>query len=284
MIGFNHLALNRPGRAAVTLERLHGKDLPGFVTHHPLYAHSFMLLAGAHHRLGNHAAELAAARAGRERFPTHSGLMASEARARAAIGNADDLETLFATAEVTPGRDLPAAVLVAAAASADAHGHSALATDLARRAVEALESGTSEIDGHRLLLLGRALAMLGRLERAQSALEQAADMLGGTQDRASITARGWLGSIAARRGDLETAETADRSLASENDPYLYGSPMYYRSAIAAWRGHRDAAMELLREAQASGWARYYLLHDDERVLFAPLEGEESFRAMLLPAD
>jgi hypothetical protein len=90
--------------------------------------------------------------------------------------------------------------------------------------------------------------------------------------------------IAARRGDIETAEAALHELAAMDDPYLYGLPAYYRAAIAGWLGRRTSAVELLRQAHASGWSRYHCLHDDERMLFKPLEGEATYQAMLVPAD
>jgi DNA-binding winged helix-turn-helix (wHTH) protein len=283
LIGSMELALNRPRHAVAPLEMLHARELPGFVTRHPLYADSFELLARARHQLGDHTAELAAANAGRERFPADRGLMAAEARARAAMGDEDGIDRLAAEAEIAPGINQAAIVLAPAAATARAHGHPTLAARLAARAVDSIGE-ISDGDGRLALLLGRAAVEIGRLDQSQLAFARAVRELDDVPGPAPVEARGWLGMVAARRGDIETAEATERELAEMNDPYLYGLPTYYRAAITGWLGRRASAVELLKQARASGWSRYFRLHDDERVLFEPLEGEAAYRAMLVPAD
>ena len=66
----------------------------------------------------------------------------------------------------------------------------------------------------------------------------------------SLGVDGWLGAVAARRGDLETAHAIDSTLAGLDGPQPRGWPAHYRAAIAAWLGHRDQAMELLSQSRA----------------------------------
>jgi DNA-binding winged helix-turn-helix (wHTH) protein/tetratricopeptide (TPR) repeat protein len=282
LIAGRELALNRPRRAIADLEELHAKELPDFVTRHPLYANSYLKLAGAWHIVGDHTQELAAARAGRAAFPADESLMAAEAKALTALGDTPALDTILATAESTPTSMTPANVLVESAATARAHGRPELAQSLAERAVASL-SGSAHTPPDQLLL-AEALVQLGELDRAQPILDELAVRLPQPRQRLALPARGWLGVVAARRGDLETARVIDAELAAMDDPYLYGKPAYYRAAIAAWLGHRDRALELLREARATGWGSYYLLHDEERVLFEPLEGMAEYDATLRPTE
>jgi len=285
LISVRELKLNRPRRAAAAIEQIHAMDLPDFVTRHPLFKRTFERLALARHMVGDHQGELAAARAGRARFPTDHDLMVDEAKALTALGDVDGLEALVSEAKSTPMPLTAANLLVESAATACAHERPELARALAERAVEDLDrtdgSGANPVES---FLLAESLVWLGQLDRAQVVLEVVVPQLSERRGHLPVAARGWLGSVAARRGDLETARTMDLELAGIVDPYLYGSPVYYRAAIAAWLGHRDEAVELLREARAIGWSAYGLLHDEERVLFEPLEGMAEYEEMLHPTE
>jgi DNA-binding winged helix-turn-helix (wHTH) protein/tetratricopeptide (TPR) repeat protein len=282
LIAGYELNLNRPRRAISVLSEMHSLELPDFVTRHDLFARSYLRLALAWQMAGDDSAELAAARAGRARFPADHGLMVAEAKALAALGDLEGLEAVLAAAGSTPSSMAPANVLVESAATARACGRLELVRSLAERAVAALDRP----DGSPLdrLLLAEATVLLGELDRAQPILDELAGQLPQPRQRLALPARGWLGVVAARRGDLETARAIDAELAAMGDPYLYGNPACYRAAIAAWLGHRDRALELLREARAAGWGSFRLLHDEERVLFEPLEGMAEYDAMLRPSE
>lgn len=283
LIANRELALNRPGRASRAYSAVHDSDRPPIVTRHALYAGSFEGLAAALHMLGDHAGELAAARAGRNRFPTDAHLMASEARACAALGDEAGLDEIVGQAATTPAAAHPGSLLATAAATAKAHGRPELASRLAERAVASFDTGgrAGNAVSPRLDLV-LALVLLGRLDRAQAALEDIAAPLDQPPTRLDLAVWGWLGVVAARRGDLATARAMSERLAAIDDPYLYGRPLYYRAAISAWLGRREAAIDELRDARAAGWGLYHRLHDDDRVLFEPLEGLADYQAMLSP--
>jgi DNA-binding winged helix-turn-helix (wHTH) protein/tetratricopeptide (TPR) repeat protein len=282
LIANHELDLNRPRRAISVLGEMHSLELPDIITRHGLFIRSHEILALAWHIVGDHSAELAAARAGRARFPADRGLMVAEAKALAALGDLEGLEAVLTAAGSTPAAMTPANVLVESAATARAHARPELASSLAARAVAVLDRPDGSPVDH--LLLAEALVQLGELERAQPILEAVAGQLQQPRQRLALPARGWLGVVAARRGDLETARAVDAELAAFDDPYLYGKPACYRAAIAAWLGHRDRALELLREARAAGWGSFELLHDEERVLFEPLEGMAEYDATLRPSE
>ncbi len=100
LISIRELNLNRPRRAAAAIEQLHEMDLPDFITRHPLFKSTFRRLAQARHMVGNHEAELAAARAGRARFPTDHDLMVAEAKALAALGDTEASRPLSQTPDL----------------------------------------------------------------------------------------------------------------------------------------------------------------------------------------
>ncbi len=281
LIANHELDLNRPRRAISILGEMHSLELPDFITRHGLFIRSHVILALAWHIVGDHSAELAAACAGRARFPADHGLMVAEAKALAVLGDLEGLEAVLAAAGSTPAA-MPANLLVESAATARAHGRPELARSLAARAAAVLDRPDGSPFDH--LLLAEALVQLGELDRAQPILDELALRLPQPRQRLALPARGWLGVVAARRGDLETARAVDAELAAIDDPYLYGKPACYRAAIAAWLGHRDRALELLREARAAGWGSFELLHDEERVLFEPLEGMAEYDAMLRPTE
>ena len=156
---------------------------------------------------------------------------------------------------------------------------------LAERAVEDLDwtNGPSANSAENFLL-AESLVLLGQLDRAQVVFEVVVPQLSERRGYLPVAARGWLGSVAARRGDLETAHLMDRELAAIDDQYLYGAPLFCRAAIAAWLGHREEAIGLMREARAEGWSAFVVLHDEERVLFEPLEGMAEYEEMLHPTE
>jgi DNA-binding winged helix-turn-helix (wHTH) protein/tetratricopeptide (TPR) repeat protein len=285
LMSSKEMELNRPRRAISILEELFAQEIPDFVARHGLFKFSFLRLARARHILGEHPAELEAVRAGRERFPTDSRLMVAEARALVAMGDLDGLEELFADVMATPTGMTPADVFVGAAATARAHGRPELARILASRAIDFYASSDEvERSPWEQLGLAEALVHLDELDRAQSVLEEIMPLVSDDRGVFPVAVRGWLGVIAARRSDLETARSMDRELTATDDPYLYGLPLYYRAAVAAWFGHREEAVELLQAARAEGWKAFFVLHDEERVLFEPLEGMTEYEAMLHPVE
>jgi hypothetical protein len=63
---------------------------------------------------------------------------------------------------------------------------------------------------------------------------------------------GFLGASEARLGDRRSAATMDSSLALVQQPYIRGRHTLWRAQIAALLGDRDAAVRLLRQADAEG--------------------------------
>ncbi len=158
-----------------------------------------------------------------------------------------------------------------------------LARELARRAVTVLDDRADPDDAFAEgWLRAQALVLADDLDRAQAVLETLRSATEGGTSFQSLGVEGWLGVVAARRGDLETAHAVDSALAEIDEPRLPGWPAHYRAAIAAWLGHRGQAMSLLSQSCAEGWGAYRFFHDTHRVLFEPLEGMDEYEALLHP--
>jgi hypothetical protein len=96
----------------------------------------------------------------------------------------------------------------------------------------------------------------------------------------NIDYKGYLGTLAARRGDREEALRISTELESIDRPYLFGSNTYWRARIASLLGDRERAVALLREAFAQGREYGVYLHRDMDL--EPLRDYPPFQELLRP--
>jgi tetratricopeptide (TPR) repeat protein len=226
----------------------------------------WMLPAAADHMLGDHRAELAIAREGRDRFPNGWRTMAAEVRALAAIGRSVDVSArLDETLPWVPSDTMNTGrLMLIAADELRAHGHPD--QTLYARAVRWFQT-QSDKSG-----LAEAYDAAGQPAAAESIWVSIGD----------IDALGGLGVAAARKGDRAAAERYSAQLAAIQRPYLFGRNTYQRARIAAQLGERPAAVELLRAAFTQGKPYDLTLHADRAL--EPLRGYEAFDHLVLPAD
>ncbi len=282
-ISGNAYRLNRPREVTVAMSvMVGGKSFEGLMNNQ-LLVPTFRRCATAYHILGQHEDELRIAQQGLEVFPTDRGLLAAEARALIALDHRNAFDDLIKRELSVATGSVPADLLVEAAATSRAHGRPDVSRELARRALSLMDERMTDGDArHGGVLRARALVFAAELDAAQQVLERLCSMTDASEVVQWSEANGWLGAVAARRGDLETAEAMDRVLAEIDAPSQWGWPTHYRSAIAAWLGHRDRAMDLLYQSRAEGWASFSYLHDGHRVLFEPLEAMDDYQALLHP--
>ncbi len=276
-------ALNRPRETIEAASAVIGREAFQYLGHNPLFIRDFLSCATSYHILGNHSEELRTARSGLEIFPTNHDLLVAAAKALTVLGDEMGFEEVAARALATETGLTPANLLIEAAATARAHGRPDQARDLARRALTVLDDRADPNEAFAEgWLRAQAMVLADELDRAQAVLEILRSMAEGDSASQSLRVDGWLGAVAARRGDLETAHAVDSALAGIDERYRPGWPAHYRAAIAAWLGHRDQAMDLLSQSRAEGWGSFYFFHDVHRVLFEPLEGMEDYEALLHP--
>jgi DNA-binding winged helix-turn-helix (wHTH) protein/tetratricopeptide (TPR) repeat protein len=279
----NASVLNRPRETiAAALSVIGGKGFESLMRN-PLFIKDFLQCATAYHILGNHSEALRITRSGLEVFPTNHDLLVAKVRALTALGDEMGFEEVTARALRTDTGLTPANLLIEAAATARAHGRPDLARELARRALTVLDDRADPneafVEGW---LRAQALVLADELDRAQLVLETLRSTTAGGTAFQALGVDGWLGTVAARRGDLETAHSIDSTLAGIDGRQRRGWPAHYRAAIAAWLGHRDQAMDLLSQSRAEGWGSFSYFHDIHRVLFEPLEGIDDYEALLHP--
>ena len=71
---------------------------------------------------------------------------------------------------------------------------------------------------------------------------------------------GWLGALAARRGDLAEARSVAEQLRTLGRRYVFGSDTYWRACIAAQLGERQQSVDLLTQACSEGYWIQTQLH------------------------
>lgn len=251
------VAIHRPREA---LETLAGFDLafsPGVRD----FMHYWDTDTQARHLLGEHDRELHEAREGRGRFPSSMETLWFEVRALAALGRTSELDRLLDESlgvRASPALD-PGLVMVQAAEELHVHGHS----DGAEEVLTRFETWYEGLDPERKsapdarLQLGRADYLAGRLDAAREVFAELRTAAPGNP----VPIR-YLGTIAARTGDRETALARSRELAELENDYLFGQNTLGRAAIAARLGDREEALALLRRATSEGVRFGTPLHAD----------------------
>jgi tetratricopeptide (TPR) repeat protein len=230
--------------------------------------------------LGDYEKELETIRLGGEYFPNLQSLRAAEARALSALGRIQEVESAIDDSLTLPsGGGTPGDVLLEAAEELRAHGHLEAAKETVRRAVDWYRNrpGVEAATERNRYGLARASYLAEQWEEAQRLFHQLA-----SEKPESITYKGYLGVLAVRQGDPETALRIASELEGIDRPYVFGAHTYWRGCIAALLGDRDLAVQLLRDAFAQGFRYDVSLHRD--VNLEPLRDYPPFQELLRPKD
>jgi len=265
--------LNRPGETIRVLTGMGAErgELRGWIEY-------WRELTTANHMLGNHRAELKAARRSRDLYPGRPQAVLHEVTALAALGRVADVDRRIQELPAVPSQEWPSAgmIMLTAARELRAHGRSDAATVLLHRCLEwyrALPPGGPIPDPR----IGIAITLyeLGDWDAAQDAFA----VLAGEAPR-NVGLQGYLGALAARRGDRAEAERVDGWLRDLERPYLMGHHTLWRARIAALAGDEDRAVELLRIATAQGVQHGTQFHT--QIDFEALRDHPGFRELLRP--
>jgi len=224
--------------------------------------------------------ELATARESAEVCGKKVGSQIIKARAQIGMGAVDRIEDAVNEGlEASDARFRSPNLFLGVARELDAHGHPDLALELAERGVvnlrEYMDSGEATEWGR--IRYSQLLTMLGRFEEADQVLLALNDEIPHDED-----ILGWLGIVAAQRGDREAAERYAAMLRDVENPYLRGWFSFYRAAIAAHLGRSDEALSLLRGAFSRGLPWSVDLHSSLEL--KPLRGHPEFEAILHPEE
>jgi len=283
MVGELARKMNRPAEAVSVLRAL-GPDRGELRGWRPYWQE----LTFAEHLLGNHDAELIAARDAKQRYPDDVTIAGYELRAQSArgdrgavsaalvrldaslasLGERATLRVMMATEYVAHHPDDGRAVARAVAAWFDSLPPAARGEPLIRLQ-----------EAHALLLLDRAADARARLRpliaqpTASSTLSFALMGLAGEAAAAngdSVEARGWMDRITTRA----------RAMTSAARGISWGESPYRRSIIAARLGDSTLALTLLRDARREGLGMEPSVHAEPA--FAALRRWPPFAALLAP--
>ncbi|UCC74138.1 MAG: hypothetical protein JSV86_06145, partial [Gemmatimonadota bacterium] len=273
-VALSALRVNRPREAVEVLERIDPERgaMRGWVPY-------WSVLTAAHHVLGDHRRELEMARRGRRQYPDLLSTLSYEVEALAALGRVAELSERLDESFTLPPQSgwTPAGVMRRAAIELRAHGHPEAAREVLERAIawyRARPSDEAATRGRRYGL-ARALYLAEQWGEAQSLFEGLA-----AERPESLNYKGYLGVLAARRGEREGALRIEAQLRRLDRPYLFGDHTYWRACIAALLGERERALSLLRDAFAQGVSYGAYLHAEYDL--EPLRDHQPFQELLRP--
>jgi tetratricopeptide (TPR) repeat protein len=242
------MRLNRPREASELYARLDPRR--GFLQEWWFYWNFF---GSAYHMMGEHETELEIARRGQAQYPDHTGVMAAEADALAALGRVDDVFRLLDELRGMPqdwqGPLPPMLHLTSVAAELRAHGNPEAAIAVLDRARSWAET-RSESQLSSPLVRAHMAHVAYSSERWDEAQERFSAL---AEDFPSdVNYQGYLGVLAARRADRQQAGRISSWLESLERPFLFGINTLWQARIAALLGDQQQAMTLLRAAFEQG--------------------------------
>jgi serine/threonine protein kinase/tetratricopeptide (TPR) repeat protein len=235
-------------------------------------------LAEAHHMLGDYKKELKVIKIGEKYYPKRLWLRAAEARALAAPGKINELKKIIEeclSMESTGGT--PGDVMLEAAEELYAHGRRDASREIYARTIEWYGSRPEDekkTENYRISL-AIALYFGGQWEEARKIFETL------TADHPdNVDYQGYLGTLAARRGDREETTKISEELGKIDRRFLFGRHTYWRACIAALLNEKERAVSLLRESFNQGRDYGVNLHRD--INLEPLWDYPPFLELLRP--
>ncbi len=215
----------------------------------------FAVLANALYMLGEYEDALDVIQLSRQHFPDQSSNLRYEAILQVARGQIQEVNRVIDESFQLSG-SAPGGVMLDAAIALRTHGHKEAAHEVLRRALEWFKS---RISGDHRYSIARVLYLDKQWAEAQPYFEQLYREYPDNQDY-----QGYTGVVAARLGDREKANRILEGLYSKDEPYLFGSHLYWCARIAAVLGEHQRAVDLMREAHGQGWGygMYELLEMD----------------------
>jgi DNA-binding SARP family transcriptional activator/TolB-like protein len=277
------IAAFQANRPAETVETLEGASdyarAVGDFGYYGIEVSYWVFLANAHHLLGAYQEELEVVRLGRDRYPDEVVLAALEMRALAALGRIDELQRVIDSSLRLPRLRVPwlGGGIWRAAGELRAHGNLEASRAVANRAVdwylalppqEAARLGAR--NGH-----AKSYYVAERWEESEAAF------LAMAEERPDIRdVVGFLGVLAARRGDREEALRRSARVVQIGSPYEHGRGIYWQACIAAQLGDHERGISLLLEAYSQGRAMGVGLHSDMDL--EPLHDDPRYQELVRP--
>jgi len=269
------ISANRPHEALQSIEELH----PQFLAMVGGWFHEWELYTEILHVLGEHERELELAREARRlaRGPLFG--MTYEGVALAALGRLDELETVVGEILLAAPQSVlnNGSALLVIAEEVRAHGNRPVALEILDLALGWHDEQTDEF---KTTTAGRTL--YGQLLYNRDRWDEAATVFAAlAADSANLmSALGYQGTIAARQGDVESAQGFASELAALELPNMRGVNTAWRAEISALLGERDEAVALLQRAFSEGLNHGIWVH--RNMDFESLQDYPPFQDLMRP--
>jgi len=213
-------------------------------------------LTTAYHMLGNHKQELKVASRLRKAYAQPLDILLLEARALAALGRVKDLKKLIEESKTLPPQAgySPGSIMFESGKELRDNGHKEAAIQVLNQAIQWFESrpqAEKAIADNRLDL-ARTFYALDKWDEAETLFEGLHSEFPDDTPN-GVSYYGYLGSIAAKRGNREKSLKISQELKDIKALYLWGFPNYWRARIAALLGDKEGAVNLLGEAIKQGY-------------------------------
>jgi tetratricopeptide (TPR) repeat protein len=230
--------------------------------------------------LGEYQRELSCLDEAIEEYPDLLWLRGRKVRALAALGRIEDIRRVIEEASASPASvGSVGQILLTACDELRAHGRPEKSAEFAEEALIWYRRNL-EVEGETersLRNLGFALYSAEQWGEAEALFGRLA-----AEHPDYMDYSGYLGTLAARRGDVEEAERIRESILALDEPYDLGMEEYWAACISAQLGDRDEAMDYLRAAYSEGAGLGLHVHQDPDL--QPLWDYPPFKRFLEPRD
>jgi len=274
IVGQGLIHLNRPRAALATFAKV---PYPEWAARTGSAAWRFALAARARHMLADYEGELRETRDALRVEPQSLGYRGALSRALVALGRVDEALRQIDDTLLLPGS--AGTNMLSVALELRAHGHREASLNLANRAVTWYRGRSPEMAKTESVRAGLATALYVA-EKWDEARTAFAVLV--TDFPEAIDYRGFVGALAARRGDRQEALKRTVELRRLDRPYVYGLHTYWQARIAALLGVKDQAVDLMREAFAQGLTFTVDIHCDMDL--EALADNPPFRELMRPKD
>jgi DNA-binding SARP family transcriptional activator/TolB-like protein len=251
-VGVEAVKANHPQEAVDALANT--PSLPDWYYH-------WLTLIEAYHMLGDYPNELIEARRGRAANPERLRMLEAEVRAMIVLGDIDGVRERLDESLLLSSDDglMPGALMANAAAELRTHGYQAVSFEVADRAIEWYRTRPprEQATGQYRFELATAYYLRERWDESRVLFEELA-----AEVPANVNIQGFLGVLAARRGDAETALSISQGLTGMAERRDFGRDTYWQACIASLLGEPERAMVLLRSAYEQGREFTIVLHRD----------------------
>jgi tRNA A-37 threonylcarbamoyl transferase component Bud32/tetratricopeptide (TPR) repeat protein len=239
----------------------------------------FEQLVGAYSALDEHERALEAAQKYRETYGDDLATLGGEAAALAALGRVEEVNALLDDLTALPEQGLDQGdIILGIALDQRRLGHIDAAQTTVDRAIQWLGTRQPETKSSAAWRWSYtwALYIADRWDEASSVAKPLSE-----EAPEDFQYRGFVGVLAACRGDQEEAQQISRWLGSLDRPHLRGNPTMWRSMIAGTLGDGEKAVALFRQAVAQGMS-YPGARSLGSIAFEPLRDHPEFQELMRP--